>query len=524
MAKKKQKARALDSNGSPIPVEWIVLAVLAVAYIALWLRNEGFYQHDEVAHFLDARGFWNNPASILGYWNRPGFKIVYVVPALLGRSATALVTIGVSLAAAYAAMLTAREMGIRNAVASMVFCGFQPIFYQISFRTYSEPLAALIFILGLLMFVKGKLRWSAFLCGYLFTVRQEFALIALLLAIVILIKRDWIALVLLGIAPLILAVLGWIKSGDPTWIVTKFLPVGAYDVMKPGFFHYWNTFPAIFGLLISVMFLVGFFGFAGAGNPRSYLLRYAPLYVSFSVLFLLHSLLVSQFIKSPSPGHFRYLMYLAPAVAIFANLGLNHLTRPQKLGTANVAVFLGSVLIVAAFGTYKHNYFTLGSERNVPVLAAFCLSLVVLAVLRLLKVRSTVLVLAAMVLVAGFTLVTEQPFPLDDESREIKEVADWYMQQDFDDRTLLCNHPLFFYYTDLSQTPPDGRFPKLQPDILQEAPVGSIILWDSHYGYYRSTDRGVKIDFFRGNEDYRLLQQFTTENRRFGVLVLEKVK
>src|SRR5579872_3025287 len=63
---------------------WLTLAVF-ICYVGYSFFSAGFYQHDEIGHYFNMREFWNNPNVILGNSAKTGYKLVYVIPALLGN-------------------------------------------------------------------------------------------------------------------------------------------------------------------------------------------------------------------------------------------------------------------------------------------------------------------------------------------------------------------------------------------------------------------------------------------------------
>ena len=71
-----------------IKSDWIalllVIANTALLYI-LSLYNDGFYQGEEANHYINMKSFWNDPSIIMGSSNKPGFKILFVIPALFGQ-------------------------------------------------------------------------------------------------------------------------------------------------------------------------------------------------------------------------------------------------------------------------------------------------------------------------------------------------------------------------------------------------------------------------------------------------------
>ena len=77
-----------DSNVlfSPISTKLALILTLVAAclYFAFSFVSEGFYQQDEAVHYVSMKRFWFNPNRILSNWEKPGFKLVYALPSLLG--------------------------------------------------------------------------------------------------------------------------------------------------------------------------------------------------------------------------------------------------------------------------------------------------------------------------------------------------------------------------------------------------------------------------------------------------------
>ena len=182
-------------NHNPIdfPERYYVLAAVAFTglYFGLSYLSEGYFQDDEVGHFVTAYEFWKDPFSIFTYWSRPGFKILYVIPALFGIKGVHLIASLIAGGTAYLASLLAKEYGVQNRILALVLCGFQPLFYQISFRTYAEIAGAFLLVLMLVFYNRKQFVFSAIVSSYLFSVRQELVILSLLLGVAFLWRREY---------------------------------------------------------------------------------------------------------------------------------------------------------------------------------------------------------------------------------------------------------------------------------------------------------------------------------------------
>ena len=63
---------------------WLLIPILTIVYFSYSYFSNGFYQDDEVAHYINMRDFWTNPWIILSNWGKPGWKIFLELPSLLG--------------------------------------------------------------------------------------------------------------------------------------------------------------------------------------------------------------------------------------------------------------------------------------------------------------------------------------------------------------------------------------------------------------------------------------------------------
>src|SRR5512141_2429278 len=126
---------------------WLLTAATAAVYAIYSLFSDGFYQHDEIAHYLNMVDFWGDPKAILGNWAKPGFKLLYVLPALGGHVPVLLLNCAISALACYVAYKTAQKLGSAYPLFAFLLLAFQPMWLQLSFRTYSEPISALLLLL-----------------------------------------------------------------------------------------------------------------------------------------------------------------------------------------------------------------------------------------------------------------------------------------------------------------------------------------------------------------------------------------
>ena len=120
-----------------------------------------------------------------------------------------------------------------------------------------------------------------------------------------------------------------------------------------------------------------------------------------------------------------------------------------------------------------------------------------------------------------------KPYPLSPEDKTVKELASWYkgLTESEKQGQLIANHTMFFYFIDKIRK----DFPKtvvgLSMENLALLNKGDYIIWDSHYGYRPSRNpNAINYTYFseRPNE-YRLVKQFLSIDKRFAAIVFQKL-
>ena len=78
------KLQNFDVDKEFFSYSWLLIPCLTVIYFIYSFYSTGFYQDDEVGHFMNMRDFWSNPFVIMSNWGKPGWKIFLVLPSLVG--------------------------------------------------------------------------------------------------------------------------------------------------------------------------------------------------------------------------------------------------------------------------------------------------------------------------------------------------------------------------------------------------------------------------------------------------------
>jgi hypothetical protein len=316
----------------------IWLAVFAAIGVALVLLYPDADQQDSGYHYLFARWAHRHPQYFVSVWARPLFTLIYFFPAQLGYAATKLFTVAISLATAWQTFRLARQTHFDRAELAIPLLFLQPSFFLLSSTVLTETLFALLFIIALRLHLSGRIRAGMIVASLLILVRPEGFFIGALWGL-------WFVAppsggfgssintfrLKAGLQTLLLAngmILWWaaayLITGDPLWIIhdwpPDWRPEGGANGAGP-IWKYITLAPLIVGPLLLAPFI--------AGLRRLLKKREFTTGVSaFLVLFVAHSLMFWRGWFG-SAGYARYLVCVAPAIALITLAGWNDLAQRQ---------------------------------------------------------------------------------------------------------------------------------------------------------------------------------------------------
>jgi hypothetical protein len=511
---------------------WGATIALAIVYFIYSRSADGFYQQDEAAHFLSMKGFWFNPNSVLGNWAKPGYKLIYAIPALLGSDFVMFFNSAIAALACFFAYKVAQKLGSNTPMLAFVLAASQPLWINLAFRNYSEIVSACLFTAAVWVHLEKRYTAASLLLSYVAFIRQEFYPFVGLYFLWLAYHKKWMPALLLGTFPLLQNIWGAVVSGDPLYLLNQILQsseeIGSAYPRK-GFEHYFLMSITIYGsavVSLVVVYIAVLLSGKLARFSKSEILKNQELWVLLPVLlyFLMYCVFnIQSYPIGPSGGgNLRYLLVVSPLAAVLASLGQQHFrTAPRK---TEVWIVLGVFIIaVAMFMSYKHNYIVFIEGRDWWPLAGVMLTVLLLV----LPLQGHTLTTAFAGLLLFLTLVSVRPIKLSEEDKACARLAEWYMrfEQQNGERPLYLHHDMFYYYLGRTRYEFSTRPQAITDANMQAAPKGSIILWDSHYSY-RPELRKESLDykyFVEQRDKFRLIEEIVSSDQRFGVLVFEKL-
>jgi hypothetical protein len=502
---------------------WGLTATVAFVSFILFNFNTGFYQQDEAAHFVSMLEFWNNPNSILSNWAKPGYKLVYAVPALFGKTVVALLNSIFAAASCYLAYKMAEKMGSKLPLLAFLLLATQPLWISLSFRNYSEVIAAFLLIILLYLYLNEKYIFSALFASYICFIRQEFYPFLGLYFLWLAYRKQFVPAILLWVFPLVHHAWGVVVTGD--WLYLLHQIVGTSTKIgdaypRAGFQHYFRFFVVIYGSICTVLLVMYLSAMAVQRKRPNYVILLPVL-----LYFLMYCIFNIQTVKigPSSAGNLRYLIIIAPLIAVFAALGVEeYQNAKQKVAILAVAGLL--TLLVAVFMTYDHNFIKFNEEVRdwKPLIGVFFTVLIVLFPLTAKQYTYSLGGIALFI-----ALITFKALKMTEEDKMCQSIALWYEDYEKKNGTppqVIFQHDMISYFLGK----PKGSFKPAVQNMdsvnVEKAPKGSLMIWDSHYSY-RPELRKTSIQhtfFLNRPEQYNVITELITQDQRFGVLIVYK--
>lgn len=501
---------------------WLIIPILTIIYFIFSLYSKGFYQDDEVAHYINMRDFWTNPWIIMSNWGKPGWKIFLEIPSLFGYKTVLLTNSLITAVTSFFIIKLAKAMKMRNSLLAGIFFAFQPLIFQLSFRSYAEIFTGLLLVMTLYFYFKDRFLLSALFCGLAFTARQETALLCMIMAVYFIIQKKYLPIIFLGIFPFLLNFLGFLHTGDYFWVWSEMKNLGEFNLgIERSFFHYFGVYIYIVGPIVFTFFILGVIApYFSKLEFKEFKKKEFLVYIFFFVQFLFQCYLVA---KGTNPGSWRYILQAAPFASLIALIGFNQVTNMKEKKYILPSLF--AIILLTLLFLSKESTGLLITEKS---------EYIKLAIILILTAGSIVLIqwnkekqylqflLLTILLMFGFTFYSEKPKEQSPENSIVKQVADFYESNYKNAPEVLYDHSLVLFYGNISGQE-KTKFKILNIKSLDEAPKGSLILWDSHYSFRPEYKNDTKLENLQNNPNFKLVNQFVSTDKRFAVYIFEKL-
>lgn len=470
----------------------VLLSVLyAAAFFYLHLLSPGVEGGmDSYQHYLIARYSWKYPDLFLHQWGKPLFTLFASVFAQFGLHGMVALNLLCIISSAWLVYFSAKNLKIWGAAFAFLSVLFSPIFMDQLISGLTEPFCALCLSLIIYFFTANKPVVAAVVAGLIPFARSEgFMIMAVAGFYLLFVLKNYRAFLWLLAGSLFFNTLGWIIEGKPLWIFTEnpYIRVELEKVNicgKGGISHYLRAVPITFGYTtglltfgsILVLLIKMFMSPKSMFRQNKNSMMFWMVAGTFVLYFMVHSL-IWYLGKMGSCGYIRVMAVIAPASGLLSADFLHRIYELIKVKWTRwfqgILVAVSLFMIAEPFWRYSYKY----------------------------------------------------PLQISDEQKVFTQVADWLKIQDLNNRMVYFLYPYLNILADID--PWDTQhFAEIWGFHFDYAPVGSLIIWDGHFG---PNEGRLPLDSLRQHPDFKEVKSFipekpfkTLNNYDFEVHIFER--
>ena len=371
-------------NYSSDKIFYSLLSVIFIALSIVAFTTDGTGGGgDSIAHFLIARYSWQHHALLLDHWGKPLFTIFSSTFAQFGFHAVKFFNILVTCLAVHFTYQTAKQLKIQNAVWIVLLCFLAPENYIVTFSGLTEPLFALVLILGVYFIVKGNTLSGIIILSFLPFARSEGLVILCLIFVYLLFTKKYKFIPWILFGHLFMGVAGIFVYHDILWVFNK-IPYARLDSVygHGGWKHfvvhlYFIIGPVLYFLLLTacVTLLINYkSNFKTVFSDKIFSDKIFLIYGNFLLFLFAHSAFWALGIFG-SLGLSRVFVGIIPIMAIISLEGMNvflDLLENYQLSkykrAFSVIILVGMIFFCfineITFIDYKHG-FVLNEDQKV---------------------------------------------------------------------------------------------------------------------------------------------------------------
>jgi hypothetical protein len=422
-------------------ISLVLMALLGVALISLF---PGGPEQDTDYHFLEARTAWNSPWLFVDVWGRPLYTTFYALPALLGFTPARFFAVGIGVAIAWQTWRLAVDLRLERAWLVILLLLGQPVFFELFPDLLTEPLFALVFVVAVRWHLRGWTRRGMLVASLLPLARPEGVFLCLLWGIWVVTKHTNPApslersanqrIMQALLSTLILAAgvfIWWIAATcitrDPLFILHNWPSTWHQGVYGRGtLLSYSQRAPEFTGWLLAAPFVVGLWC---KMRERTWI----PVTTSFLLLFFLHTFFRAYGLFGEA-GYPRYMVSVAPATAVLTLAGWNSIACRVEKRPRFASGVLGAIVL------------------GLSVVQSLCYL---------------------------------DSFPSARDPIAILEMADWFHANPERYTRLVWSNARMCVVLGLTleESPsPGSSNPETTLASLRDAPCGTLVFWDDHFG------------------------------------------
>lgn len=435
---------------------------------------------DGLAHFYISQFSWQDPFYFFEHWGKPVFILLSSPFAQFGFEGMIIFNLLVFSITILIGFKLLDNLGVSGWLQSIL-----PLFL-ITAKDYcltvmgglTEPLFNLALVATAFLLVRRKYMWMAILVSFMPFMRSEGQLPVLLVFLIFVLHKEWKYIPFLFVGFIIYSIAGSFAHHDVLWYFTK-SPYSMENAIygKGEWSHYFTSYRNYLGNPGLYMTILGVIGAVGL------LLKKKISALEFDVSILAYGTFVgvvlshSYFWATGQNGSIGLTRIATQGMPLFLIVQMTHWTRYINAKELNRQWIYGIFIIPLVW--------SLMTKPNFPILA---------------------------------NPIENQ---LQAASKFIKETCP-------DEINIYCHFPYFAYL--MEQNPLDNKskviytgFQSLEDDLKKKIPLGSIIVWDSHFG---PVEAGRSFFDMKNTAGLVIVREFLfegTENDPKGVVLFQHV-
>lgn len=465
-----------------------------VLSIVMALYSDGVHHDDDLVHLQFARWSFEYPEYLLHEWGRPGFTVLYALPAQLGWTAARIFSGLLTALTGWLAFLIARKQGLGVAAAVPALFWLQPMTFTLSYTTLTEPVLAFYLTLGMWLLQHGRYVASAAVISLTMVTRHEAALFLALWSVALWkCRASWFTYLALLWAPIVHNVL----SAMFLWSAPLLMFLDPKPTAQYGSGG-WHSMPARWLLAAGV----GPVLLACIGAPAQMRRPWGWLWIACGLAYLAAHTVLFRYGLFATGGYYRFLVAIGPVVAVAAAEGVNvwfraiHAMLSGERGSAVRRALTITAVCTAVLAFWVDwelpawmDWLRSWSRVGAAALIAGCIlatgvtffrrpRLGALAA-RLVPLFLLVICIWQPVLGRGVQPPFQQaaPLRLTADQLVIRDACTWLRMHGIENRRVFSANAWVFEFADRSQSPfrPEPR------DALEQMRAGDVFVWDANY-------------------------------------------
>ncbi len=353
----------------------------------------------------------------------------------------------------YLTLRIAQNSKIQSWFLIPLFLWFQPWFLDSAFEVLTEIPFTLFLVLGIFLWQRNHLAFSALAFGALPLLRHEGIALTGVLFLYMAVQKKW--------RTALIAMLPLAFYNALFFIILKQWPFSIYLQSSPTEFYgqgsWWHYLPRLVYYAGIPVSLLSVFGLISLWKNKENFIYF----IAFITYFLIH-VIIFRFGLYASGGYSIFLLPLAPALAISAAAGFDSLNR------------IRASKYIKKYRSKKIHFF---------------------------RMRLSAVFLTLIISINGFLFA--RPHPLDREALTMRDAAAWIRENVPITQKVISSHVYFFYFYNEQPWQPNENWD--DPPPMDKLVSGSMVLWDQHF----ATRRGIDLNYLIANPaQWELLKSF----------------